>query len=626
MCGFAGIYTKSRIEGLPAVLESMTSKLSSRGPDASGYYIHGRIALGHRRLSILDLTETGNQPMSLRQSGITISYNGEIYNFQQIKAALIKLGHEFSGTSDTEVILHAYEAWGLEGLKRLEGVFGFALWDERKNRLVLMRDRLGVKPVFYGESDYGFTFGSEIKAVIAAWGVDKHINEQSLREYLWFGNTYNDRTFYRGVKSLEPGHWIIIENEKKTTEAWWRPEDWLSDGPYTEDFNSATLELRDRLDFAVARQLCSDVPVGLFLSGGIDSSTIAAAAKRASNSPLTCYTASFDFLNGVNEVTQAKSLCQHLGLDHKEIRVVGSCMTDVIEKLVAFHDEPFADAANIPLYLMSKEICGTTKVVLQGDGGDELFGGYRRYSLLRNTWAWNIIPNVIDGLLLRGGLLSQRVARLSRALKEANSAKRMALLLTTETECNPPEYLFNTDYVSDVVRSTDPFLAYRLADQRFSKFDPVERMMLTDLTLQLPSQFLTKVDRATMAAGVEARVPLLDESIVKHAISMPTKWKLSAGKNKHILRMSQANLLPSSTFSAPKTGFGVPYQHWLRTSLFDYSKERILDGKFIEFFSLSRSKLERAISENKNRYRDHSYIIWKLLNLQIWHSKQEFSR
>ncbi len=620
MCGFSGIFCQDAEGNLGPAVERMTATLAPRGPDGSGVFVSSRVALGHRRLSILDLSEAGAQPMKLERAGITIAYNGEVYNFSDLRTELASLGHHFIGHSDTEVILHVYEAWGLEGLKRLEGLFGFALWDEPRQRLVLMRDRLGVKPVYYGESALGLAFGSEIKAVLAAGGVDQSLDDQAMREYLWYGNPHGDRTFYQGVRSLEPGHWLIIGDGKRRLEPWWRIEEWLDREPTVCCFKDAVDMTRSALDAAVARQLVADVPVGIFLSGGVDSSAIAASAVRGRESPLLSYAAGFDFDRGVNELPKAALVARHLGLQHRELKIGGGDLSDVLLHLAAVHDEPFADAANIPLYLMCKALGGQVKVVLQGDGGDELFGGYRRYAVLQNAWLWKLIPGVACGAARQLGAFGRRFARMAESVGHADPALRMALLLTTELPRSPPEALFSESRRRDLQERTDPFLAYRKAAERFAKHDPAQQMLLTDLTVQLPSQFLPKVDRATMAAGVEARVPLLDERVAELAVGLPAKWKVRGAQKKILLRESQRGRLPDSILDGPKTGFGVPYEYWLRSSLFEFSRERLLDSSFLSRFSLDREMVEKTLLEHHSGNRDRGFMLWKLLNLQLWDS------
>lgn len=601
----------------------MTGTLTSRGPDASGVFVASDFAFGHRRLSILDLTKAGAQPMQLGSDGPVITYNGEVYNFRKLRQALHDIGHkDWRGHSDTEVILRVYAEWGLEGLKRLEGIFSLALWDPALRRLVLMRDRLGVKPLFYGECGYGLAFGSEIKAVLAAEGVNIELEDQAFSEYLWYGNSHGDRTFYRGVRALEPGHWLIIENGRRTLEAWWQIEEWLEETPLSvSDVWEAAHLVRDALDQAVARQLVADVPVGLFLSGGVDSSAIAASVMHHQKKPLQSYSAGFDFERGINELPKAALVATHLGLDHHELKVRGGELESILLMLARAHDEPFADAANIPLYLMCRQLQGQIKVVLQGDGGDELFAGYRRYAMLRNARWWQFWPQVLTPMVRGLGVTGRRFARMAQTVGHADPALRMAYLLTVETRHEPPERLFHPDRQHQLLETTDPFLAYRKAALRFAEYEPVQQMLLTDLTVQLPSQFLTKVDRATMAVGIEARVPLLDEQVARLAVKIPSSFQVLGLQKKIVLRESQRARLPKEILDGPKIGFGVPYEEWLRTSLFEFTRQRILDKRFLEKFALKEADVERMLLGHRKRQVDHGFMLWKLLQIAIWDSK-----
>lgn len=626
MCGIAGLLVSKQIPGekqITAVISGMTATLTSRGPDASGIFVEENVAFGHRRLSILDLTQAGEQPMRLGSDGPVITYNGEVYNFKELRQALYNIGQKnWRGHSDTEVILRVYAEWGLEGLKRLEGIFALALWDPAERRLLLMRDRLGVKPLFYGECQYGLAFGSEIKAVLATGGVNTDLEDQAFSEYLWYGNPHGDRTFYKGVCALEPGHWLIIENGRQTLEPWWRIEEWLEEPPLAvRDDREAALLVRDALDQAVARQLVADVPVGLFLSGGVDSSAIAASAMQHQKKPLQSYSVGFDFEHGINELPKAALVAQHLGLDHHELKVRGGELESILLTLARAHDEPFADAANIPLYLMCQQLQGHIKVVLQGDGGDELFAGYRRYAMLRNSRWWKFWPQVLTPVVRSLGDYGRRFARMAETVGHVDPALRMAYLLTLETRHDPPERLFHPDRQHQLMETTDPFLAYRKAALRFAGHEPVQQMLLTDLTVQLPAQFLTKVDRASMAAGIEARVPLLDEKVARLAVKLPSHWKAAGLQKKIVLRESQRGRLPNDILDGPKTGFGVPYEEWLRTTLFEFTRQRILDKRFLEKFALKEADVERMLLQHRQRLVDRGFMLWKLLQLAIWDSK-----
>ncbi len=594
----------------------MTQALAHRGPDDAGIFVADGIALGHRRLSIIDLSPTGAQPMTL--GATTVVYNGECYNFQVLRAQLEALGHVFRGHSDTEVLLHAYDAWGLAGLERLEGIFAFALWDAARRRLVLMRDRLGVKPLYYAERGERLAFGSEIKAVLAGIDADRSPDAQALAEYLWYGNAFEERTLYRGVRVLPPGHRLVVEQGRRQLQAWWRVESWLERPRAVPDTHAAAAQVREAVDAAVARQLVSDVPVGLFLSGGVDSSSIAAAAAQAGGQPLRSFAVGFDYERGVNELGKAQRVARHFGFEHHELQVRGDRLEEVIVELVRAHDEPFADAANIPLFLLARTLHGSIKVVLQGDGGDEMFGGYRRYALLHWARLWQLWPAVLGALLWHGGRKAARAARLGAAAGHVDPAMRMALLLTVETLRDPPTAMLRDAARAQLTSQSDPFAAFRRCAQRFAGADPVQQMLLTDLTLQLPSQFLAKVDRATMAQGIEARVPLLDEGVAALAVALPADLKVRGLQKKILLREAMRPRLPPGIVDAPKTGFGVPYEEWLRTSLHGFARAALLADDFIERYSLDRARLRQALDEHAARRRERGFLLWKLLQLALW--------
>lgn len=617
MCGMCGLFEPGAEQGaLAQSVRLMVRTIAHRGPDAEGVETLDGIALGHRRLSILDLTPTGAQPMS--HAGVWITYNGEVYNFQQLRADLEARGHHFKGHSDTEVILHVYAEYGLDGLARLEGIFAIALWDPAARRLVLMRDRLGVKPLFYGWHGARLVFGSEIKAVLAGGVSDRSVDEQALSEHLWFGNAFEDRTIFRHVRAVPPGYRLVVEGDRPRLEAWWRLEDAMADGPRAVSAEQAAVEVREALDQAVTRQLVADVPVGLFLSGGVDSSSIAAAAMREGGRPLSSFAVGFDYDRGVNELPKARQVAEHLGLDHHELRVTAPAIETILEQLVRAHDEPFADAANLPLYLLAQSLEGAVKVVLQGDGGDELFAGYRRYKVLQHTALWRLWPQGLTPMMLRRGGPAARFARMAAAAGAHDPATRMALLLTVETLADPPTSVMTADARRHLAEHTDPFAAYRRCAERFRRLDPVSQMLATDLSLQLPSQFLPKVDRATMAHGLEARVPLLDERVLQLALRLPVSVKLRGGRTKAVLRDAVRSRLPAAILDGPKTGFGVPFEFWVRGPLHAFARAALLDAGFVDQFGFDRARLERTLDVHRDGVQDRGFLIWKLLQLSIW--------
>ena len=368
MCGISGFYKQDLDENeIRNKLIKMNYSLKHRGPDSEGIYVDSNIGLGHTRLSIRELTDLGSQPMLNFDKSIVLSFNGEIYNFLNIKNQLETLGAKFRGKSDTEVILKTYEYWGLDGLKKLEGMFAFAIWDKSKERLILMRDRLGIKPLFYRLLDSGIIFGSEIKAIKASGFFDNEIDNQALSEYLWYGYSFEEKTIYKSIKNLLPGSWLILQKGNLIIEKYWKLEDWL-DKPKFKGTKSECLELLNlNLIKAVKRHYSADVPVSLFLSGGIDSTALALASKDI-DSGKKAYTAFFNERSSNLDFLNAKKVAANLDLDHELLSISDKDIGNIIAKLAKIHDEPFADSANIPLYLMSKEFNNQGKVVIQGDG------------------------------------------------------------------------------------------------------------------------------------------------------------------------------------------------------------------------------------------------------------------
>lgn len=617
MCGITGITsTNFERDQLSEKVLSMTKQLNHRGPDALNTFVEDGIALGHTRLSIIDLTDTGSQPMTNASKQVTVVLNGEIYNFKSLREDLMCHGFSFKGTSDTEVLLQAYMKWGLDGLKKLEGIFSFGIWDSRDRSLILSRDRLGVKPLFFSLCKENLYFASEIKSILKNPEISREINSQSFSEYLWYGNSFEDRTMFKNIHSLLPGHWLIQKDGRVDIKPWWTIEEYSDKEKFRDSFDEAIIAVRDAIDRSVSRQLVADVPVCLFLSGGLDSSAIAAIASKEGS--LTSYSCGFDFEKGITELPKAKVVADHLGLDHKEIEISGEDIEECIVSLADIHDEPFADAANIPLCLMSEKLKGSHKVVLQGDGGDEVFGGYRRYKLLRNDHLWQFFPKWLGKTFSNFGQLGGRLGRIVETMNYSDMSMKMAMLLTLETERNSPLTYLNEEKLEYVSKETDPFMAYKSSAERFKRHNAVDQMLLTDLTLQLPSQFLTKVDRATMSQSIESRVPLLDENILSLSLSLPSSFKVSLYEDKRILRKSIEPFLPTKITNQKKTGFGVPYQHWIKNSLYELISTSILDRNFCDDYGFDRQKLEKALIAHKKNQFDAGFILWKIFQFALW--------
>lgn len=611
MCGICGLIDFGGTSASPSIIEKMTDEIRHRGPDDAGIFVSGPAGLGHARLSIIDLSRAGHQPMISDDGRAAIAFNGEVYNFKELRARLEAEGVRFHSRTDTEVVLQAYLKWGESSFAMLHGMFAFAVWDERKSAIYGVRDRFGIKPFYYAVTPDGkFIFGSEIKAILASGLVAREINAAGLHEYLWFGNALGENTLFAGVKKLLPGHFMVAGRAGIKAEPYWRLED-VPDVKASAD--SAADGVRGRLENAVKSQLVGDVPVGVFLSGGIDSSAITAFASKHYPERIKTYSVGFDFERGVNELPAARFVAEHFGTEHREIRVAGKDIGDVITRLVHAHDEPFADAANIPLYLLCEQLQGEVKVVLQGDGGDELFAGYRRYNILAHGGLWRLASK----LLLSFGVSNQRGARFMNAVAQSDPAMRMALLLTVESQGEPPVRIMSARW-RDQLEKQDPFQRYRELAQRFAALDPVQQMLYTDTAVVLPDTFLEKVDKSTMAHGVEVRVPFLDFDLAEYAIGLPSSLKVRGGQKKWILRKALRGVVPDRILDAPKSGFGVPYEYWLREPLAPFMKSVLLDDQTLSGGIFDRKELERAISAHVSGEKNYGFLLWKALNLALW--------
>lgn len=594
----------------------MVASIRHRGPDDCGVVARGPVGLGHARLSIIDLTPTGRQPMSTPDDRYTIVFNGEVYNFPSMRRRLEERGVAFRGTSDTEVVLRAFAEWGADAFAQFNGMFALAIWDATTQRLTLARDRFGIKPLYLHQDVRTLVFGSEMKALLCSDRIARRMNWAALHEYLYYGYPIGSNTFYQGIRELAPGSYATFDAAGLRETRYWH----LERTPAVRDaFQPAARRVADLLDKAVQSHLISDVPVGVFLSGGVDSSAITALASRHYAGRLKTYSASFDFDKGVDERPKARLIAQRFGTDHHEVRVEGRRMPDVIEALVRCHDEPFGDAADIPLYLLCEQLRGSVKVILQGDGGDEIFAGYRRYNVLSFNPLWQALAAFrgMLGLLPRGPL-HQRVTRFFRAIGHSDPALQMALYLTQEDFLHPPTRLFSPD-AQQALALHDPFAAYHEAYIRLKNFDTVQRALYTDCLILLPDMFLEKVDKSTMAHGIEVRVPFLDADLTDYALGLPSGVKVKYGQKKRILRTALRGIVPDEILDAPKEGFGVPYQYWLRDSLADYLRSVLLDDSIQQWGIFDRSALERTIQEHTSGQRNHGFLLWKLLNLGLWY-------
>ncbi len=624
MCGIIGLMTKIKEDPftLGAKIEKSLELINYRGPDDSGIYFAENVVLGHVRLSILDLSEAAHQPMLDSSEQYAIAYNGEVYNFKDLKKSLQAQGHVFHSQSDTEVVLESFKAEGVGAFAKLNGMFVFSLLDRVNNKLFIVRDRFGIKPLHYFENDQGLFFGSEIKSVVALVDETFNVNKEVFAEWSYYGNALGERTFYKGIKKLLPGHYLEVDLQtfEISRHSFWLPESLPSltlrqlGSPRKAVDNVKTLLKR-----AVERQLVSDVPVGIFLSGGIDSSAITAFAAQYYGRGLKTYSVGFDFGKKNNELPKARKVAELFGTDHHELEISGYNLADTVELLVGHHDSPFSDAANIPLYLLGQQVRGDVKVVLQGDGGDELFAGYKRYQTLASRRLWRLVVPLLAAVhcLLPHNKAFYLRQRYLNALKSKTDAELMALLLTVEDKNCDPCRIFS-EGLRQELKSVDAFREFVNCDQRFQNKELVQRMLFTDTQIILPDIFLDKVDRSTMASSIEVRVPFLDHELVDYVMSLPSSLKVKRGQKKWLLKQALTGLVPDEVLFGPKTGFGVPYQYWLKGPLNElfYDKLAELERKGNDF--LNAQQIRTLMDEHASGRREHGFLLWKTLSLMIW--------
>ncbi len=616
MCGICGIvdFRSSRIA--PDTLRRMTETLKHRGPDDTGVEIIGPAGLGHTRLSIIDLTSAAHQPMFSDDRQVAIVYNGEIYNFPQIRETLSQKGMKFRSTSDTEVALKAYLEWGTESFKMFNGMFAIAIWDNRTATLYLARDRYGIKPLYYTAFEEGIIFGSEIKAILASDQAKKSLNWQGLGEYLYYGYGLGSNTMFEGISKLRPGHYLTFNRQGYVKKAYWSVEDIE---PVSDSADIAAEKVASLLENAVRDHLISDVPVGVFLSGGIDSSSITAFASKHYIGRLKTYSVGFDYDKISSELPVAAMIAKKFDTDHHELHLKAENIPLVIERLVQAHDEPFGDAADIPLYLLCESLEGSVKVILQGDGGDEIFGGYVRYNIMAYAKLWRALSQLalpaLNLLGSRGNLFVLK--RLARRLTQSDPAMEKALFLATETLDNPPVRILS-DQARRQVNNFNPFQQYFDVYSKIKHLDPQQQMLYTDLQIHLPDCYLEKVDKSTMAHGIEIRVPFLDANLTNYALGLPSSMKAKFRQNKWILRRALRGVIPDEVLDGKKYGFGVPFSYWLQKPLAEYMKSILLDSANLNWGIFDRDALEKCIQQHTSGAYDNGSLLYRALNLALW--------
>ncbi len=622
MCGIAGAIARSagNIDERAARLDRMCRVITHRGPDEQGTAIEGRAALGMRRLSIIDLA-TGQQPIYNTDRTKLIVFNGEIYNYRELKKDLESRGFKFRTNSDTETIIHAYDAFGADCVKRLDGMFAFAIWDIAEQRLFMARDRVGKKPLFYTVTSNGeFVFGSELKVLLEHGGVAREIDHGAMDSYLTFGYVPEELCIFKGVHKLEPGHFLTFHNGEVRTERYW-DFDYAAE-QLTSTEGEIAGELLDKLRDAVTARLISEVPLGAFLSGGVDSSAVVGLMSQVMDQPVKTFSIGFNE-DSFDELKYARLAARHFKTDHHEF-ILTPDFVDVIDDLVWHFDEPFADSSALPTYMVSKLAREHVTVVLSGDGGDELFAGYTRYVTDRDRSGLERLPHGIRRNLIRP---------LSEAMPHGARGKNFLFNISLDAAGRYIDSIshFNGPrkrklYSDEMTTRMNGTFArgeklYREIASSIESDDQTEKLLYLDSKTYLPSDILTKVDRMSMASSLEARSPLLDHHLIDYVTRIPMSMKLKGGETKYIFKKAISGFVPQEILRREKQGFGVPIGDWINLQLRDRIIGDLSDQRSISRGYFDPKYVNLLVDEHSRGRRDHSHVLWTLWMLELWHRR-----
>jgi len=593
MCGISGFSWEDK-----ELVKSMISLISHRGPDQKGVFTDNGVSLGHARLSIIDLSEKGKQPMTNEDGNIIVTYNGEIYNFKEIKEKLEMKGHTFRSDTDSEIIVHAYEEYGEKCVSLFEGMFAFALWDSDKKLFFLARDRAGIKPLYYSTKDNNLIFASEIKAILLHKNINRDVDNRALYNFLTFRYTPGIDSIFSDVKKLMPGHYLIYKDNKISIKKYWDLEFNIVKKSYSK-------RLHNELKESVKKRLISDVPLGAFLSGGLDSSYIVGLMSELSDQPAKTF--SIGFHHGYDESKFSRMVSEHYGTDHKEIFLEEKSF-ELLPKILWHMDEPIADFASIPTYVLSEFAKKKVSVVLTGEGADEIFGGYRKYKYIQACHPYFKVPHKIRSLLsnvLGNSVMQKRIKEFSTSKSIPESYLNLISFFTKSEK----EKLGLVDESRPDIKTIEPY---------FLKKSMLNSLMNIDFKTWLPEDLLMKVDKTTMAHALEARVPFLDHHVVELASQMPPQIKMRFYKEKYILRKAMKETVPKVISKRKKHGFNVPIHSWLDNELKDVSlqllsKESVNKRGFFKY-----DYIEKLFNNYKKSKIYYSRQLWMLLNFEIW--------
>lgn len=621
MCGIVGFVGKYSDRSDASILERMNAAIIHRGPDDEGFYVNEGVALGMRRLSIIDLA-SGQQPIHNADKTKWIVFNGEIYNYQDLRKDLEKRGHRFYTNSDTEAIVHLYDDYGADCLEHLRGMFAFAIWDTSNKSLFLARDRVGKKPILYSHQDNGdLIFGSEFQALLQHPDISREVDLEAIDSYMSYLCIPAPQTAFKQIRKLEPGHWLRWTNGAIETKRYWQPDFSRKIKISEEDaIRETTRILRE----STKLRMISEVPLGAFLSGGVDSSIVVALMAQESSQPVKTFSIGFEEQD-FSELKYAKCVAEHVGAQYNEFIVRPNAL-DVIPTLVEHYGEPFADSSAIPTYYVSKETRKHVTVALNGDGGDESFAGYERYAAMQIAETYNRMPKALRkifvenpvNLLPTSELKRSRFRDAKRFIQAANLPKteRYFRWMSTFNRVTKSDL-----YTKDFAASVSSRNASEYMDQWFAKANGsaiLDAALLTDQMTYLPNDLLVKVDIASMANSLEARSPFLDHKLIEFAASLPEALKMRRFQTKTLLKKVAARLVPKEVVYRRKMGFGLPIGKWFRGDMKDFVRSVLLSERSLKRGIVKPEVVERLVNEHINAERDHAFQLWTLLMLELW--------
>jgi asparagine synthase (glutamine-hydrolysing) len=620
MCGIVGFVNSSGTADR-AVLERMNAAIVHRGPDDDGFFIDGGAALGMRRLSIIDVAG-GQQPIHNEDRTKWIVFNGEIYNYQEIRADLEKRGHQFYTKSDTEAVVHLYDEYGVDCVQHLRGMFAFAIWDSREKSLFLARDRVGKKPLLYSHQANGdLLFGSEFQALLKHPQVSREVDLAAIDSYISFLCVPAPQTAFKSIRKLEPGHWLRWKNGEIETKRYWLP-DFSKKIKISEE--EAIEETTRILRESTRLRMISEVPLGAFLSGGVDSSIVVALMAQESSQPVKTFSIGFEEQD-FSELKYAKRVAEHVGAEYNEFIVRPNAL-EVLPTLVEHYGEPYADPSAIPTYYVSKETRKFVTVALNGDGGDESFVGYERHVAMKYAELYRKLPGPLRSSLIEPSLTAlpgptnfrNRFVRFQRFLKAASLPKSERYLRWLSSfDSGAKSELYTADLANEVAgEDAVRFFAKYLSNSNGKGI--IDATLLTDLMNYLPNDLLVKVDIASMANSLEARSPFLDHHLIEFAASLPENLKQNGFGTKTLLKKVGARLVPREVIYRPKMGFGIPLNKWLRNELQGFTRETLLSDKAKDRGLFDAKVVERLIDEQRDDLKDNSWKLWTLLMLELW--------